>query len=199
MGDPQLRLLSPARCIYWNGGARLLAKGSLVRGKVCNFKSCTQSIAVADIVDRMCRAIFGGMLYADVAPRKELCIQLKTIAVRLDGRPDVSTRVIRAWECIYEHLEVHRIDAAAGPTGPVCSTIGCVSTDPAEMVCARCGIYYCSKSCQKSYVPQPATPGTLSENLRPTATGNRISYFVTQNKGPEYRSFGERDCHPDSY
>ena len=133
----------------------------MVRDKVYHFKSCAESIAVADIVDRMCEAVVGGMLYADVAPHKELCIQLTTIAVRLDGRPDVSTRVIRAWEGIYEHLKMHRADAAAGPTGPVCSTIGCVSTDPAEMVCARCGIYYCSKSCQKSYVPHFVTLGTI--------------------------------------
>ena len=107
---------------------------------------------VAGSVVQMCRAIFGAMLNADTTHRNEMWNQIQIIAERLLVRSDIKVGALRAWNDVHE-LGVEQFDTAPPGPDPVCSAIGCVSTEQAGMVCSRCSVCYCTKSCQKSYVP----------------------------------------------
>jgi len=103
-------------------------------------------------VVQMCRAIFGAMLNADTTHRNEMWNQIQIIAERLLVRSDIKVGALRAWNDVHE-LGVEQFDTAPPGPDPVCSAIGCVSTEQAGMVCSRCSVCYCTKSCQKSDWP----------------------------------------------
>jgi len=106
---------------------------------------------VADETKAICEAVFSLLISAPA--QAEMASQLKRISIRMEGRRGIDPEIARTWKNAYES-SVRRGYPAATDSDPICDRLGCESTAPAEMICSRCMCTcYCSKVCQKSYVP----------------------------------------------